>query len=151
MSALVDVRLGDDFQEGHAGAVEIHAAVPVEMGAFADVLLQMRAGDADAGEAALELEIEPAVARGGLVVLGDLVILGHVGIEVVLAVELGKGAGISQWRRRPVRTVNWRASSLATGRTPGRPRQTGQTRELGGAPNSLAQAHHIFDFVLSWT
>src|SRR3954469_13263337 len=31
------------------------------------------------------------------------------------------------------------------------PRQTGQTFVLGGAPNALAQPHHIFDFVLSWT
>src|SRR5438105_4478280 len=31
------------------------------------------------------------------------------------------------------------------------PRQTGQTFVLGGAPNTLAQPHHIFDFVLSWT
>src|SRR2546425_5115751 len=43
------------------------------------------------------------------------------------------------------------ASSLATGSTPGRPRQTGQTFVFGGAPNSLAQPHHILDFVLSWT
>ena len=51
----------------------------------------------------------------------------------------------------PVRAVRRSASSLATGSTPGRPRQTGQTLVLGGAPNSLAQPHHIFDFVLSWT
>src|SRR5689334_655162 len=31
------------------------------------------------------------------------------------------------------------------------PRQMGQTLVLGGAPNSLAQPHHILDLVLSWT
>src|SRR4051812_25966428 len=56
-----------------------------------------------------------------------------------------------QLSSRPVRTVKRRASSLATGRTPGRPRQTGQTWVFGGAPNSLAQPHHILDLVLSWT
>ena len=56
-----------------------------------------------------------------------------------------------QFRSRPVRAVNRSASSLATGKTPGRPRQTGQTWLFGGAPNSLAHAHHIFDFVFNWT
>src|SRR5512137_743179 len=51
----------------------------------------------------------------------------------------------------PVSTVSRNASSLATGSTPGIPRHTGQTLVLGGAPNALAQPHHIFDFVLSWT
>src|SRR5207302_2341978 len=51
----------------------------------------------------------------------------------------------------PVSTVSRSASSFATGNTPGIPRQTGQTFVLGGAPNSLAQPHHIFDLVLSWT
>jgi len=45
--------------------------------------------------------------------------------------------------------VNRSASSFATGNTPGRPRHTGQTFVFGGAPNSFAQPHHIFDFVLS--
>src|SRR5439155_26803628 len=52
---------------------------------------------------------------------------------------------------RPVSAVRRSASSFATGKTPGKPRQTGQTRVLGGAPNSLAQPHHIFDLVFNWT
>src|SRR5947208_15985066 len=56
-----------------------------------------------------------------------------------------------QLRSKPVSAVNRKASSLATGRTPGKPRQTGQTFVFGGAPNSLAQPHHILDLVLSWT
>src|SRR5437763_13516480 len=58
---------------------------------------------------------------------------------------------MEQFRSNPVRDVRRNASSLATGRTPGRPRQTGHTWVLGGAPNSLTQPHHIFDLVLSWT
>ncbi len=97
-----DVGFGDDFQQRHAGAVEIHAAVAVEMEIFADVLLEMRAGDAHAGDAALELKIHVAADGGGLVVLCDLIILGRVGIEIILAVELGKArdAAIQQVARQ---------------------------------------------------
>src|SRR6266566_7604444 len=56
-----------------------------------------------------------------------------------------------QLSSKPVRVVSRKAASFATGSTPGKPRQTGQTFVLGGAPNSLAQPHHIFDLVLSWT
>src|SRR5947209_6374560 len=56
-----------------------------------------------------------------------------------------------QLSKKPVRIVSLSASSLATGNTPGKPRHTGQTWVLGAAPNSLAQPHHIFDLVLSWT
>src|SRR5204863_5442001 len=59
--------------------------------------------------------------------------------------------GTVQLRSNPVSAVRRRASSLATGSTPGMPRQTGQTWVFGGAPNSLAQPHHILDLVLSWT
>src|SRR5262245_31665438 len=55
------------------------------------------------------------------------------------------------WSSKPVKTVRRSASSLATGSTPGSPRQTGQTLVLGGAPNSLAQPHHILDLVFSCT
>ena len=85
-----EVGLGDDLHEGDAGAVEIHAAVAVEMEAFADILLEVRPGDADAGEAALKFKLHPAVGGGGFIVLGELVVFGGVGIEIVLAVEFGE-------------------------------------------------------------
>jgi hypothetical protein len=40
-----DFRLGNDFQQRHAGAVEIHPAVALEMKILADILLQMGARD----------------------------------------------------------------------------------------------------------
>src|SRR5437773_1723829 len=43
------------------------------------------------------------------------------------------------------------SETISISGTPGRPRQTGQTFVFGSAPNALAQPHHIFDFVLSWT
>src|SRR3954468_8980133 len=56
-----------------------------------------------------------------------------------------------QFNRYPVSAVNFSASSFATGNTPGIPRQTGQTFVFGGAPNSLAHPHHIFECVFNCT
>src|SRR5882757_6010119 len=42
------------------------------------------------------------------------------------------------------------ASALSTGREPGRPRQTGQTFELGRAPNEVEQAQNALVLVRSW-
>jgi hypothetical protein len=66
MSALGEVRLGNDFHERHAGAVEIHAAVAVEMRELADVFLQVRAGDADARNAPLNSNSTKPFAVEGL-------------------------------------------------------------------------------------
>src|SRR2546426_3300265 len=50
-------------------------------------------------------------------------------------------------------TANRTARSFRTGRTPGRPRHTGQTGVFGRAPNVVLQAQKIFETVLScaWT
>ncbi len=58
------------------------------MRALADVLLQVRAGDAHARQAAVEFELDVAVGRGRLVVLRDLVILRHVRVKITFPVEL---------------------------------------------------------------
>jgi hypothetical protein len=71
---------------------------------------------------------QPPAPAQGLVVLGDLVVLGVVGIEVVLAVE-----------DRP------------RGQLAGRPRQTSQVCVLGGSPKDSSQPQNIFVRVLSWT
>ncbi len=81
------VGLGDDLRQRRAAAVEVHdavrAAVDAPAGPRVDelrgVLLEVHAVDAHVAEV-------PATAQG-LVVLADLVALGEVGIEVVLAVE----------------------------------------------------------------
>ncbi len=44
-----------------------------------------------------------------------------------------------------------RASRFKTGSAPGWPRQTGQVRLLGGAPNLTAQPQKSFVAVRSWT
>src|SRR3954452_20942065 len=43
------------------------------------------------------------------------------------------------------------ASALATGRLPGRPRQTGQVCVLGGSPKLSVQPQNILVTVASWT
>ena len=91
------------------------------------------------------------VARGGqrLLVLRDLVALGQVGIEVVLAREdrglldrAARGQGGAHGE-----VTAWR---LSTGKAPGRPRQTGQTLVLGASPKRLRQAQKILVCVRSW-
>ena len=87
-----------------------------------------------------QVQVAPRVDRQ--VVLADLVVLGHVGVEVVLAVE-GRGARSSLCSARPIAIASSTARTLRTGSEPGRPRQTGQTWVLGSAPNSLAQPQNI--------
>ena len=84
-----DVGLGDDLQQGHAGTVKIKPAAAIKMKALADVFFQVSAGNPDATHAAVELEIDIAVRGGGLVVLSQLVVLGHVGVKIILPIELG--------------------------------------------------------------
>ena len=65
------------------------------MEAFADVFFEMGTGDADPVDSAFEFEFQVAVDGKGEVVLGDLVILGHVRVEVVFAIELGTGGDLA--------------------------------------------------------
>ena len=88
--ATAHVRLGDDLHQRDAGAVQVDkAAVRVlVVQAFAGILLQMQAFDADLdGFAVLEVDIDLALAHDGVLVLADLIALGQVGVEIVLAVE----------------------------------------------------------------
>ena len=94
-----EVGLGDDFDEGCAAAVEVDVGAGRRVGeavvdGLAGVLFHVEAGNADATDTAAGGEVagdvEVAVFCEGLVELGDLVALGRVGVEVVLA---GKDAG----------------------------------------------------------
>ncbi len=88
-----DVGTAHDLDERDAGTVEVDqrevaavdaTAAPTDVGRLARVLLQVRAFDADADAAG---QVEPAVDADRLVVLADLIRLGHVRVEVVLAGE----------------------------------------------------------------
>ena len=58
---------------------------------------------------------------------------------------------IEQFSARPIRIVASIAALLATGRLPGRPRQTGQTWVLGSAPKAVGQPQNILVRVPSST
>ncbi|CRR45324.1 hypothetical protein PAERUG_E16_London_17_VIM_2_04_14_05465 [Pseudomonas aeruginosa] len=85
-----DIRLGNDLQQRRAGAVQVDAAHALEVfvQALAGVLLQVRAGDADAlAGAVFQGDVEVALADDGMVHLAGLVALRQVRVEVVLAGE----------------------------------------------------------------
>ena len=90
-----EVGFGDDFEERGAGAVEVYDGVGDGVAAggfveeFSGVFFQMRAADADVFRAVVCGDLKDAVVAEGEVVLGDLVILGEVGVIVGLAVPLG--------------------------------------------------------------
>ena len=64
--------------------------------------------------------------------------------------KIERGAS-SEPSARPIISPKWIACALARGSVPGRPRQTGQVRVLGGSPKDSAQPQNIFVFVASWT
>ena len=98
---VADVGATHDLHEGHPGPVVVDQAVlgpvdaaggPAHVHGLADVLLQVGPLDPDSagclsGDTPNPGDLQPAVDADGLVVLADLVVLGHVRIEVVLPVE----------------------------------------------------------------
>ena len=91
-----DVRLGDDLHQRRARPVEVDQRRPPAVGAdrvavheLGRVLLEVRARDVHRERAVRGLDREPAGRRERDVVLADLVALGQVRIEVVLALPLG--------------------------------------------------------------
>ena len=118
---------GDDLDERRAGAVEVDeravGAGDPPLGAahvhvLGGVLLEVRPNDPDLELAVGRRQRQLPVDAERLVVLGDLVALGQVGIEVVLPVEDARSA-ISQPRARPSRIVISIASRVRHGQRPG--------------------------------
>ena len=94
-----------DLHQRHAGAVEVHErALRLVDGALveqlAGVFLEVDAGDAAAARLAPHIEIEMAAPAERQIVLRDLVALRQVGIEIVLAIELGKLRDFAVQRQR---------------------------------------------------
>ena len=94
-----DVGLRDDLHERGAGTVEINAAGSLEMETLRHILFEMDAGEPDLLAGGRDrllcilrigrlVQWDVASETEGLVVLGDLVVLRHVRIVVVLTVEL---------------------------------------------------------------
>jgi len=84
------VWLGHDLQQRRAGAVQVDAGGTVElfMQALAGVFFQVRAGYADTLDGAVfQRDIQVAFADNRQLHLADLIALGQVRVEVVLARE----------------------------------------------------------------
>ena len=101
-----EIRPGHDLHERHPGAVEVdlagarrleHSAL---VGELADVLLQVEALDPDPAGDAVGLDLEPPVLGQRRLVLADLVVLRHVGVEVVLPRETALGVDPAAERER---------------------------------------------------
>ena len=95
-----EVRLGDDFHERGAGAVEVDERRVAEMGGLGDILFQVDAVEADdlagtgdvlAGIRGITMVIErdSAANTERQFHLRRLIVLGHVRIEIILAVPFG--------------------------------------------------------------
>src|SRR6185437_12227185 len=93
-----DIGLADDFDQRSAAAVQVNVAAGRGIGkafvdAFAGVFFHVQARDADAlCSAACRGHFDPSVLGQRLVVLGNLIALGQVGVEVILAGEDGARA-----------------------------------------------------------
>ena len=90
LGGRAQVRLGNDFDQRHAAAVEIDVAPAVGVGkalveALARVVFHVQARDADALLLALDFDLDPARERQRQLVHRNLVALGQIGIEIVLA------------------------------------------------------------------
>ena len=145
------VGLGDDLRERGAAAVEVDdrgvGAVDAPGGAdvheLGGVLLQVHAVDAHLPQPPARGRAASRTGRSG-------------------SPWEGRGRSSSCGGRstaaparepsaRPIISPKCTARALATGRLPGRPRQTGQVRVLGGSPKESAQPQNIFVAVASWT
>ncbi len=83
------LRLRDNLQQRRAGAIEVDAghAVEVFVQRLAGVLFHMGAGEVDHSFGVAHLDLQRAALDNRLGQLTDLIALGQVGVEVVLAVE----------------------------------------------------------------
>ena len=135
--------LGDDLDQRRTAAVEVDnrllrtvdATARTEVDQLRRVLFEVDAVDRDVGE--------PAAAAERLVVLGDLVALGQVGIEVVLAVEdraLGQIAAERQADHQPEMDRSGVDDRQRTGQ-PEADRTGPRVRRL--AEGQLAAAEHL--------
>ena len=147
---IAEVRLADDLQQRHAGAVVVQRRRAVrQVEQLGRVLLQVHAGEARL--ARLVAGASSAARRRGQrqVVLADLVALGQVGIEVVLAREdaalVDRAAQLAApASARAQRPGGWGAAACPDG--PGRPgRRNGWPRSSSAGVRPAGQAQYIFD------
>jgi hypothetical protein len=81
--------------------------------------------------------------------LADLVALGQVGVEVVLARKDAARCDVGANRQAELDGAFYRALFM-TGSVPGRAKSTAQAWVLGFAPKAVLAREKIFDWVESW-
>ncbi len=92
----IDLGFADDFDQRRAAPVQVDIAEAIGIGKsvmnrFAGILFQVDTLDPHPLGMAVLLEIEVSVFRQGFVELRNLVALGQIGIEVILACKNRKG------------------------------------------------------------
>ncbi len=99
-----DVWLADDLHQRDARAVQVNQAVRLAtrlaLQMTTGVFLQVDARDADAAVLAVDMDHQVAIGAQRHIILRDLIALGQVGIEVVLAVELRVFGDVAVERER---------------------------------------------------
>jgi hypothetical protein len=120
------------------------AGVAADVGQLAGVLLHVRALDVDPEDAAvLEGDVEVAVERDRLVVLGDLIILRLIGVEVVLPREPAPGCDLAVQRQSdPDGGLDGRGVERGQGTGQAQAYRTGLGVRLG-AEGGGAPAEHL--------
>ena len=139
LGAGAHVRLGDDLQQRRAGAVEVDAghAVEIFVQRFAGIFFQVGAGEVDdRASRVTNLDLQRAALDDGLVQLADLVALGQVGIEVILALEHVTRLSVAPMAR-PNLIAHSTAPLFNTGSTPGSAMSTAHAWVLGSAPKAV--------------
>ena len=114
---------------------------------LARVLFQVRAREADLDLAARRRhDRDLAALHHRDLVLADLVALGQVGIEVILAREHARRLIVAP-TASPKRIARSTAPLFNTGSTPGKAMSTAEACEFGAAPYAVAAPEKIFDAV----
>ena len=153
--------LGDALHQRHSGPVEIDQRIGEfrrsdrRRNPHASICRYLpRDGSASAGTLRgyrPPASTHRAALRERHVVLRDLVILGHVRIEVVLPIELRKRRDFGV-ERQPARRSSARSPACsAPAAHRATPKQTGQNFVFGSPPNSLGQPQNILLAVFSST
>ncbi len=91
------IGLAHDLDQRRAAAVQVDVGVAVGIAeaivlALAGIIFHVDAGDADALLPAVHLDIDEAVLGERLIVHGNLIALGRIGIEIILARETREAA-----------------------------------------------------------
>jgi hypothetical protein len=117
---------------------------------FTGVLLEVQAGDSDFLGTLPRGDLNVTPGTDGPVELGYLVGFREVRIKIIFSIELLYSETVAL-SARPAMIAFLSASSFSTGKTPGRPRQTGHVCELGSALNVVEHPQNILVRVFSWT